>query len=197
MAKLGALLTLVATTTVVLLLAGDHVDAEYLRTGEQEQEQEQVLTFYIPGPSKIIAGPGSGTNNMSESAFGTLAVYDVPIREGLDDSSTYYGQCRGFFLVDSVSGTNIMMFFTLDLTSNAPKGSLVVSGSNNLLLKENVAPIVGGSGDYSSAKGYVVLQPILPESTGAPGETLDAVFYTRVHYTLPNSNPIRIPGNQI
>ncbi|GJN20526.1 hypothetical protein PR202_gb07916 [Eleusine coracana subsp. coracana] len=116
------------------------------------------------GPNSTIARlaePHGGVNK--SSYFGSLSVADNMIREGTDPLSSLIGRVQGLAADVSLSDSVFLTLFNFVFTEGAFNGStLQVLGRP--LLKSVVIerPIVGGTGVFRMASGYMLCKIVEP-----------------------------------
>ncbi|XP_030512164.2 dirigent protein 19-like [Rhodamnia argentea] len=98
----------------------------------------------------------ASTTNQSATSFGLVRVFDDALTVGPEKSSKKVGAVQGMFACASQSEFALSMSMTFTFTAGKYNGStLTVVGSNLLSLKVREMPIVGGTGLFRLARGYV------------------------------------------
>ncbi|KAK9122648.1 hypothetical protein Sjap_012250 [Stephania japonica] len=120
------------------------------------------LHFYF---HDIVAGPNvtavrvaeAPTTNSSNALFGLVAAADEPLTETPDRSSKLLGRAQGLYASTGQKETNLLMVFNFVFTEEKYNGSTVsVLGRNAVFDKVREMPIVGGTGVFRFARGYVL-----------------------------------------
>ena len=95
------------------------------------------------------------------STFGDLQVFDNPLREGADPSSTLIGRARGLVVSASLDNSG-MVAITEFVFSNYGKysGSTLASQGHLTFPILSERSIVGGTGVLRFARGYFTTQVI-------------------------------------
>ncbi|XP_020114229.1 dirigent protein 22-like [Ananas comosus] len=134
-------------------------------SGESENARLTHLHFYLhdtlsgPRPSAVrVAGlsPKNATATTS-LGFGDIVVIDDPLTEGPSISSALVGRAQGFYVHASTEGIALEMVVNLVLLRGEYNGStLVVVGRNAVLEMTREFAVVGGSGSFRLARGWVV-----------------------------------------
>ncbi|KAL8542196.1 hypothetical protein ACS0TY_003166 [Phlomoides rotata] len=123
---------------------------------EAKEAQTTHLHFYfhdIVGgkhPTAIrVAGPKNG--------FGLTAIIDDPLTEGPEPGSKVVGRAQGLYTQSSQDGSALLMAMNFVFKEGWYNGSsLSILGSNQFLEAVREMPIVGGSGVFRFAHGYVL-----------------------------------------
>ncbi|WVZ61472.1 hypothetical protein U9M48_011336 [Paspalum notatum var. saurae] len=144
-----------------------------------------------PTAVKVIKGPGAGGSTATAPAlgmtFGDTTVMDNPVTETASPTSAALGQMQGLYMLSSQTGAALMVCANLVLTSGDHNGSTVaVLGRDDTGQDVRELPVVGGTGKYRMATGYVLWQTANMSgadatvkldvylTTGGDGATIDA-----------------------
>ncbi|XP_010912634.1 dirigent protein 2 [Elaeis guineensis] len=125
-------------------------------------EKQTHLHFYMhddysgPNPSaiKVVSGPAS--NQSGPRHFGDMVVLDNLLTEGPDPASKPVGRAQGFGARVSHNGLVSQLCLTVVLEEGEHKGSTITAvGRIPIDLPVREYPVVGGSGHFRLARGYV------------------------------------------
>ncbi|KAK1276881.1 hypothetical protein QJS04_geneDACA001900 [Acorus gramineus] len=103
--------------------------------------------------------------NWTTTNFGMVEVMDDPMTERADPSSKQLGRIQGMYVYASKEEYSVLMVMNLvfmegsGTTYNGSTLSLV--GKNSLLAEEREMSVVGGSGVFRLARGFVTLRTIV------------------------------------
>ncbi|KAF8019835.1 hypothetical protein BT93_G0509 [Corymbia citriodora subsp. variegata] len=98
----------------------------------------------------------AATTNQSAASFGLVTVFDDPLTVGPERSSKNVGMVQGMTAFASQSEVALSMSMNFVFTKGKyNRSSLTVVGRNVLSLKVREMPIVGGTGLFRLAWGYV------------------------------------------
>ncbi|KAK3446856.1 hypothetical protein EUGRSUZ_A02485, partial [Eucalyptus grandis] len=101
----------------------------------------------------------AATTNGSATLFGTVAVFDDPLTVSPDLNSALVGRAQAIYASSSQSEWSLTMTMNLVFTVGAYSGStLSVLGQNPLLKNPRELTIVGGTGVFRFARGYIQLR---------------------------------------
>ncbi|XP_039155844.1 dirigent protein 21-like [Eucalyptus grandis] len=101
----------------------------------------------------------AATTNTSSTSFGLVLVIDDPLTVGPDLNSTLVGRAQGMFVMSSQSEVSLTMTMNLVFTEGAYKGSTLSVLAQNLVMKNpRELAIVGGTGVFRFARGYIQLR---------------------------------------
>lgn len=143
---------------------------------EQDTTNATHLHFYLhdtlsgSNPSAVrVAGLHPNANSLS---FGDIVIFDDPLTKEPDLNSTLIGRAQGFYTHVSKEDLTLMMVVNLVFFEKGFKGStLAMMGRNSVLQKVREFPIVGGSGVFRGATGWV-----LDQTYTADPRTGDGIF---------------------
>ncbi|KAK9156614.1 hypothetical protein Scep_003188 [Stephania cephalantha] len=112
---------------------------------------------------QVAAAPrrnGSTAMVNSITEFGSVMISDDPLTETPDPSSKVVGRAQGLSSSVSQSDTTILMAFNLVFTTGKFNGSTIsILGRNSIYAsKVREMPVVGGSGVFRFARGYVLMK---------------------------------------
>ncbi|GMN55940.1 hypothetical protein TIFTF001_025058 [Ficus carica] len=100
----------------------------------------------VAGPPLVNSSPN----------FGAVVVIDDPLTVGPGRTSKQVGSAQGFYAAAGQSEIGLLMVFSCVFTQGKFNGStLSILGHNAILSAVREMPIVGGSGLFRFAKGYV------------------------------------------
>lgn len=125
-----------------------------------KKEKLSHLHFYFhdivsgqnPSAVKIVVPP----NNASSTGFGMVAMIDDPLTVKPDLSSKLVGRAQGIYASAAQGEDGLLMVVNFAFTEGKYNGScLSVLGRNVVLLTVREMPIIGGSGIFRFARGYV------------------------------------------
>ncbi|KAE9603139.1 hypothetical protein Lal_00018674 [Lupinus albus] len=98
------------------------------------------------------------------SHFGSLRVIDTPLTLGPNLSSKVVGRAQGFYAVTSRTDLELTMIQNFNFFEGKYNGSTIsILGRDVALNETRELPVVGGSGVFRFAKGYVELRTYLAE----------------------------------
>ena len=94
--------------------------------------------------------------NKSATLFGGVAVLDDPLTVGPEPSSKLVGRAQGMYAAASQKEFGLLMVMNFAFMEGKYNGStLSVLGRNTIFSKVREMPIIGGSGVFRYARGYV------------------------------------------
>lgn len=106
--------------------------------------------------SVMIVQPPSTT---SASSFGMVAMIDDPITDGPELSSKLIGKAQGFYASAAQQEVGLIMAMNFAFVQGKYNGSTItVLGRNTVFSKVREMPVIGGSGLFRFARGYVQLR---------------------------------------
>ncbi|GMN55935.1 hypothetical protein TIFTF001_025053 [Ficus carica] len=126
-----------------------------------KREKLSHLHFYfhdiVSGKNPTVVRVAEAqTTNTSATLFGFVSVMDDPLTAGPELSSKRVGSTQGIYASASQSGVGLLMAFNFVFTEGKYNGStLSILGRNPPFSAVREMPIVGGSGLFRFARGYV------------------------------------------
>ena len=152
-----ALLPLTSSTTMPHHRTGHHHHhASGLKSMHFSLYQHETInkTGYIIVDG--VAGPGV---SQTTTPFGTLFVFQDPLRATANGSSEALGVAEGASITSGLDGLSSISIATITLNVGGHKGSISIMG-NTQNIKPSDHPVVGGTGDFLFAQGYVTSSPV-------------------------------------
>ncbi|XP_031473258.1 dirigent protein 19-like [Nymphaea colorata] len=151
------LLFFFSLTTITL---GDaNIQGEVLNPPAQGTEKVSHIHFYFHDSLdgrysiRIAAAPPF---YKSATPFGLAAVVDSPLTEGPDPGSKLVGRAQGLYVIASKEEVGLLMDLTYQLYEGKYNGSSIsVLGRNAVRNPLREMPVVGGTGLFRLARGYV------------------------------------------
>ncbi|KFK38713.1 hypothetical protein AALP_AA3G150400 [Arabis alpina] len=150
---------------ILILLLADLVSAgDFARTmnqknlGISKKEKLTHLRFYwqdsIKGPNPsavLILQPVSNS-----TAFGSVSMMDDPLTLDVSRNSTVVGHAQGIYAGAAQGEVGYLMVMNFAFKTGKYNGSTIaVLGRNMATSKVREMPVVGGSGVFRFARGYV------------------------------------------
>ncbi|KAF8695553.1 hypothetical protein HU200_037399 [Digitaria exilis] len=116
-----------------------------------------IVSGTNPTAVKVIKGPGSITATTLGMAFGDTTVVDDALTETSSATSAALGRMQGIYMLSSQTGAVLMVCANLLLTSGDHNGSTIqVFGRDDTDADVRELAVVGGTGSYRMATGYVL-----------------------------------------
>lgn len=135
-----------------------------------------VVSGSNPTAVQVIKGPASSSNALPGVAFGDTTVIDDALTESSSPTSAPVGRAQGFYMMSSQSGMVLMMCVNLLLTTGDYNGStLAVIGRDDVMTTTRELSVVGGTGKFRMATGYVVWKT---NSSSGADATIELDVYT-------------------
>lgn len=135
-------------------------------------EKQSHFRFYwhdiVSGPNptavQVAQAPGTMT---SSSFFGAVVMIDDPLTTGPNVNSKLVGRAQGFYASAGLQKVELLMAMNFVLTDGKYNGSTIaILGHNEVFSAVREMPIVGGSGLFRFARGYVQARTQSLEKTG-------------------------------
>ncbi|KAJ8758882.1 hypothetical protein K2173_002661 [Erythroxylum novogranatense] len=149
----------------IFLVTGKESHDQFTRTMDMKLlgiKKEKLSHFKIywhdiitgPSPSGIqIVPPPQKT---SRTAFGLVRMIDNPLTMGPELSSKMVGRAQGFYAQASQEEIGLLMAMNFAFTEGRYNGSTItVLGRNRVFSEVREMPVIGGSGLFRFARGYV------------------------------------------
>ena len=94
--------------------------------------------------------------NTSTNGFGIINMIDNPLTAGPEMSSKMVGRAQGFYALASQEEVGLLMAMNFAFIEGKYNGSsITVLGRNPVFSKVREMPVIGGSGLFRFARGYV------------------------------------------
>uniref|UniRef100_A0A6N2LMC6 Dirigent protein n=1 Tax=Salix viminalis TaxID=40686 RepID=A0A6N2LMC6_SALVM len=155
---------LLLSSFATILVTGDE-DNEFVRRLDRKLlglKKEKLSHFKLywhdiltgPNPSAIQVVPPP--SNTSRTAFGLVRMIDNPLTLGPEMSSKMVGRAQGFYAQASQEDIGLLMAMNFAFIEGKYNGSTItVLGKNSVLSTVREMPVIGGSGLFRFARGYV------------------------------------------
>ncbi|XP_008384408.2 dirigent protein 22-like [Malus domestica] len=92
----------------------------------------------------------------SSTLFGSVSMIDDPLTEGPESSSKLLGKAQGFYASASQKEVGLLMAMNFHFNQGKYNGSTItILGRNQVFDKVREMPVIGGSGLFRFARGYV------------------------------------------
>ncbi|WOL11144.1 dirigent protein 22-like [Canna indica] len=112
-----------------------------------------VISGASPTAVRVAA---AATSNKSATGFGAVVMFDDPMTARPELTSTLVGRAQGFYAFASKEEFALLLSMNLAFVEGKYNGSTItVLGRNAVLSGVRELPVVGGSGLFRLARGYV------------------------------------------
>ncbi|GMH11528.1 hypothetical protein Nepgr_013369 [Nepenthes gracilis] len=92
----------------------------------------------------------------TSTSFGLVRMFDDPLTEGPELSSKLIGRAQGFYASASQEEYGLLMAMNFAIMEGKYNGSTItVFGRNTVFSKVREMPVIGGTGLFRFARGYV------------------------------------------
>ncbi|KAF3338422.1 dirigent protein 22-like protein [Carex littledalei] len=170
------LLLLVSSAANFAPVTSSNLADEYLLSSQSVSrttvEKQSHFRFYWhdivsgPNPTAVRVAEAPGTNT-SSTGFGALVMIDDPLTTGPDVKSKLVGRAQGFYAAAGLKNVGLLMAMNFVLTDGKYNGSTIaILGHNEVFSPVREMPIVGGSGLFRFARGYVQARTNSLEKSG-------------------------------
>ncbi|XP_004294971.1 PREDICTED: disease resistance response protein 206-like [Fragaria vesca subsp. vesca] len=156
------LLSLLSSFALILVRGED--DHDFVRAMDRDLlglKKEKLSHFRLywhdivggknPSAVSVVNPPGN-----SSTLFGLVRMIDNPLTEKPELSSKLLGRAQGFYASAAQQELGLLMAMNFHFTRGKYNGSTItVLGRNPALNKVREMPVIGGSGLFRFARGYV------------------------------------------
>ncbi|KAL6905536.1 hypothetical protein ACP4OV_003137 [Aristida adscensionis] len=127
------------------------------RGGEKQTHIQVYLHDVLSGPSPTAVPVARAAVTNSSTFYGLVVVIDDPLTDGPDrNSSKLLGRAQGFYAGAGKETMTLVMNMMLVFHGGEYNGSSVaIMGRNQVFTAVREMPIVGGTGVFRMARGYV------------------------------------------
>ncbi|XP_027064157.1 dirigent protein 22-like [Coffea arabica] len=129
--------------------------------------KETSMTIYFQdqygGPNATVAQilPENPDGHLSFKKFGAIFCTDDLVTEGFDVSSTQVARAQGVYITSALDGSNTHVLVSIVFNNGEFKGStLEVQGASAQFERVREVAVVGGTGKFRFARGYVTFETI-------------------------------------
>ncbi|KAL8556371.1 hypothetical protein ACS0TY_003980 [Phlomoides rotata] len=147
--------------TLTLLAHSDGFPNHHL--GAQKVTYLQVYVQDIlsgPDPTNIVVASPTSTPP-PPNFFGVVAAIDDPVRVSPNPNATIVGRAQGIFNFASLEEPRLHMSFDIVFTDGQHNGSILnVIGNNPYLRERRELAVVGGSGAFKLARGFIGVRTV-------------------------------------
>ncbi|KAM0911991.1 hypothetical protein ACQ4PT_013102 [Festuca glaucescens] len=161
----SALATLLMAASSVVSLSSAR-GAIHVGVGAEESHHMHMYMHDFstgPNPSAVVVARGTGPTlrGSVDRRFGDTLVMDDTLTDGPSPASRAVGRAQGFYVAASSAGSDpaVLVSMNVLLTSAPYNGStLAVSGRNAVMAQVRELSVVGGTGRFRMARGYVLMK---------------------------------------
>ncbi|EAY99646.1 hypothetical protein OsI_21624 [Oryza sativa Indica Group] len=182
MASSSKLSSAFALAVVVLLLAGGVMPAAEAASAHLHFFMHDTLTGAAPTAVQVVNGP--------RSHFGDTIVIDDVLTAAASRSSAAVGRAKGQYVWASSGNPELLVTMEVVLTSGPFAGSSVtVVGRDDIAAPVRELSVVGGTGEFRMASGYVLWKTV---SLDHPNAILELDVYVN---PLPRLMELELNGS--
>lgn len=137
-----------------------------------------VVAGSNPTAVQVVKGAAAaGSTIVPGMAFGDTSVIDDALTETSSPTSAAVGRAQGFYMMSSQSGVVLMVCANLLLTTGDHNGSTIaVVGRDDVMTDVRELSVVGGTGKFRMATGYVLWKTT---SMSGPDATIELDVYVK------------------
>ncbi|KAK1300526.1 hypothetical protein QJS10_CPB13g00722 [Acorus calamus] len=146
---------------LLLLLPLSHATNPHHPHHRRHHEKLSHLRFYwhdiVSGPNPTAVRVAQATTtNASPTGFGAVVMIDDPLTESPELGSRLVGRAQGMYASSDKEAVGLIMAMNFVFVEGKHNGStLTVLGRNEVFTETREMPVVGGSGFFRFARGYV------------------------------------------
>ncbi|KAH7560415.1 hypothetical protein ACOSP7_017497 [Xanthoceras sorbifolium] len=153
--------SILSLSSLLLITGDDHGFARTLDMKTLGLKEEKLSHFRIfwhdiltgTSPSAIQVVPPVAN---SSTAFGLMRMIDNPLTQGPELSSKLIGRAQGFYASASQQDIGLLMAMNFAFLEGKYNGSTItVLGRNTVFSQVREMPVIGGTGAFRFARGYV------------------------------------------
>ncbi|KAK1300680.1 hypothetical protein QJS10_CPB13g00911 [Acorus calamus] len=108
-----------------------------------------IVSGRNPTAIRVAAAP---TTNASSTGFGAVVMIDDPLTESPQIDSKLVGRAQGLYALSAQEEVGLLMAMNFAFLNGS---TLTVMGRNKVFDKVREMPVIGGSGAFRFARGYV------------------------------------------
>ncbi|KAK6136599.1 hypothetical protein DH2020_029632 [Rehmannia glutinosa] len=186
---MGKQFILLMLFSIATMAIGKAIPKEtYLQNISLAKEKVTQFQLYVQdilsGPNVTIIQVAWGNYTLtSPTSFGLVVVFDDPVRTRSNPDSEIVGRAQGLVTFASLEGISLHMTHDIVFTSGEYNGStLNLVGRNPLLRDYHEFSVVGGSGTFRLARGFVVARTV----SNSTYNTIFEYNVTVIHYSFVN-----------
>ncbi|KAL8159476.1 hypothetical protein V2J09_001013 [Rumex salicifolius] len=163
MASQTQLVSLISLLLTAVTSAASYATTTAHNPSRKPERQTHLRLYWhdiVSGPHptavNIVKPPPPKSNSSAPSFFGAVAMIDDPLTVGPDVTSKQVGRAQGLYALSEQVGSGILMVMNFAFMDGEYNGSTIaVMGRNEVANKVREMPVVGGSGVFRFARGYV------------------------------------------
>ncbi|KAB1227904.1 Dirigent protein 19 [Morella rubra] len=177
------ILSLLSSLAIILVAEESH---GFVRTldprliGLKKEKLSHFRLYWhdtVSGSNPTVIQTVPPVSNTSATFFGAIYMIDDPLTLGPKLSSKLIGRAQGFYTLASQEEVGLLMAMNFAFTEGKYNGSTItVLGRNAVFTKVREMPVIGGSGLFRFATGYVKAKTYKFNST-----TMDAIVEYNVY----------------
>ena len=159
---------------------------EWIQKLNHAKEKVFRLNFYYQdthsgkNPSAVAVAEAS-TTNKSPTSFGLVNIFDDPLTEGPEPTSKFVGRAQSLYGSASQQELDLLMAMNFVFTTGKFNGSsLTILGRNAVFHPIREMPIVGGTGAFRLAGGFVPAKTHVLNFTS--GDAIIENHVVAIHY---------------
>ncbi|KAL8122044.1 dirigent protein 22-like [Apium graveolens] len=135
----------------------NNFDRKTLQIGKQKISHFRVYWHDITsGPSPTSVPIVKPFDKDSPTLFGAIQMMDNPLTEGPDVKSKLIGRAQGFYGSAAQEDLSYLVSMNFAFCEGKYNGSTIaIMGRNDIFTKVREMPVIGGSGLFRFARGYV------------------------------------------
>lgn len=157
------------------------IDKKFFGLKEEKRSHFRVYWHDIYSGSNPTAVAIVQPHNNSSTMFGFLSMIDDPLTEGPELNSKLVGKAQGFYGSASQEENGLIVIMNFVFMEGKYNGStLTILGRNKVFLPVREMPVIGGSGFFRFARGYVKARTIKFNQTNGDA-TVEYNIYV-LHY---------------
>ncbi|KAF5725510.1 dirigent protein 22-like [Tripterygium wilfordii] len=150
---------------VTILVNGEETNEDFVRTLDRKliglkKEKLSHFRFYwhdiISGKNPTSVSVVKSPSKTSKTSFGAIAMIDDALTLGPKLSSKLVGRAQGFYALAAQGEVGLLMAMNFAFIEGKYNGSTItILGRNTVFSKVREMPVIGGSGLFRFARGYV------------------------------------------
>ncbi|KAF8711144.1 hypothetical protein HU200_029152 [Digitaria exilis] len=141
----------------VVLLAATPAPATAAPWDEKETHIRVYWHDQVTGNATVVTVAEAATTNTSSTRFGAVQVIDDALT--LEPNKTVIGRAEGIYVSSNKETTSVTMAMNFVFMDGPYNGSsIAIFGQNRIELKVREMSVIGGSGVFRLARGYVQLR---------------------------------------